>query len=239
MAAKLPASIAKLAKNAVRLKKSGVSMARVMEILAQPDGDVGAVANRMRRVENSELRQGFAAVTKLLAELEKQTGAKTDESEIALPGTKEVYPTDEPTVGPDVAIDRVKLFIDGASKGNPGPASIGMVFTDMSGRVLWQACRKLDEDATNNVAEYEALREGLLRAISRGWKKIHVFSDSELLVRQMTGVYKIKNERLRQMAPVIRRLINQLDAFTIVSIPREQNHLADKLANYALKENET
>lgn len=236
MAARLPAEISKLARAAIRLKKSGIPMARILSILAQRDGDISTVVNRVSRVEDAELRSGFAAVAKLLEALEKQTGAKTEEqSELALPGAKEVFPTEEPTVAPGVAIDRVKMFIDGASKGNPGPAGIGMVFTDMSGHVLWQACRKLDENATNNVAEYEALREGLLRALGQGWKKIHVFSDSELLVRQMLGQYKIKNETLRRIAPRVRGLINQFEAFTIASIPREQNRLADRLATHAIK----
>ncbi|MBM3335807.1 reverse transcriptase-like protein, partial [Candidatus Sumerlaeota bacterium] len=88
---------------------------------------------------------------------------------------------------------------------------------------------------TNNVAEYEALRQGLLCAIRQGWKKVHAFSDSELLVKQMLGQYKIKNEALRKLAPVVQRLIRQLDAFTIAYIGRAHNRLADKLAALALK----
>ena len=205
-------------------------------MLAQPNGDISTVANRLPRVDNAELRQGFATLGRLLRELEKQLGRDLPaQPEIALPDTKEVFPTDAPTAGPDRPAERVKMFIDGASDGNPGPASIGIVFTDMEGHVLWQISRLLDEEATNNVAEYEALRHGLLCALGRSWKKVHVFSDSELLVRQMLGQYKIKNEALRRLAPVVQRLVKQLDAFTIAHIRRENNRLADKLASHALK----
>jgi len=242
MAGQLPPEIRKLVKAAARLPQSGVALAAILETLARPDGDIGAVVNRFARVQDGELRQGLAAVARLLRELEKQLGAQPAENapasagEIALPATKEVFPTDEPTCPPDAAIDRVKMFIDGASHGNPGPAAVGIVFTDMAGHVLWQVSQRLDEEATNNVAEYTALREGLLRALGRGWRKVHVFSDSELLVRQMRGQYKIKNEGLRRLAPTIQRLIRQMETFTIVSIPREQNRLADRLAAHALKD---
>jgi len=236
MAEKLPREIAKIARSALRLSKSGVPLRRVIEILAQPDGDVSTVANRLPKVEEGELRRGFAALARLLGELEKQLGDKAARPpDIALPDAREVFPTDEPTVAPDRPIERVKMFFDGASSGNPGPAAIGIVFTDMEGHVLWQVCRALDGETTNNVAEYEALREGLLRALGRGWKKVHAFSDSELLVKQMLGQYKIKNEALQKLAFEVGRLIKRLDSFTIAHIGRNHNRLADRLAARALK----
>jgi ribonuclease HI len=234
MAAALPAELARLAGPALRLKQSGVAMANVLDTLAQPEADVSTVVHRYARVSNDELRQGFAALAKLLRALEKHAAPKPQEPDLSLPGTKEVFPTDAPTCPPDTPIDRVKMFIDGASRGNPGPAAIGVVFTDMAGRVLWQVSRRLEENSTNNVAEYEALREGLTRALGQGWKKVHAFSDSELLVKQMHGQYKIKNEVLRRKMPVIQQLVRRLEAFTISSIPREQNHLADRVAAHAL-----
>ena len=231
----LPPEIAKLAKRAVRLAKSGEPIARVLDILARPDGDISTVVNRMARVDNDELRRGFAALARLVRELEKHAGtAVADRSKIALPATREVFPTDQPTTARTV--DRVKLFIDGASRGNPGPAAIGLVFTDMDGAVLWQVSRLLDQEATSNVAEYEALREGIARALGQGWKKLHVFSDSELLVRQMLGQYKIKNPVLQKQAAAVRRLISRLDAFTIAHVGRRENYLADRLAAHALKD---
>ena len=132
MAERLPPEIAKLAKAALRLPKSGVPVSRIIDILSQPDGDMGAVANRLPRVDNAELRQGLAALARLLRELEKQLGPQAPaQSDIALPATKEVFPTDSPTVAPERHIDRVKMFVDGASKGNPGPSAIGVVFTDV------------------------------------------------------------------------------------------------------------
>lgn len=236
MAKQLPADLAKFAKSAVRLSKSGVALSRVMEILAQRDGDVSTVANRLPRIEEAELRQGFAAMARLLRELESRLGAKAaDQPDVALPDTREVFPTEEPTIAPGRAVDRVKMFVDGGSRGNPGPAAIGIVFTDMGGHVLWQVSRRLEGDATNNVAEYEALREGLLRAIGQGWKKVHAFSDSELLVKQMLGHYKIKNPALQKLAMAVRGLTRQLDAFTIAQIGRDHNKLADRLAGHALK----
>jgi ribonuclease HI len=236
MGERLPPELAKLAKAALRLSKSGVPLSRIVDVLAQPDGDMSTIANRLPRLDNAELRQGFAALARLLREMEKQMepGAPA-QSDIALPAAKEVFPTDSPTAGPDRQIERVKMFIDGGSSGNPGPAAIGIVFTDMEGHVLWQISRRLDEEATNNVAEYEALRQGLLCALGQGWKKVHAFSDSELLVRLMRGQYRIKNGALQKLALLVQRLIRQLDAFTIVHIRRENNRLADKLADYALK----
>jgi len=190
----------------------------------------------MLDIADSELRQGFRALARLLRELEKQLGAKAaDQPDIALPTTNEVFPTDEPTCGPDRQIERVKMFVDGASRGNPGPAAIGIIFTDMTGHVLWQVNRLLEEEATSNVAEYEALREGVLRALGQGWKKVHAFSDSELLVKQMLGQYKIKHPALQKAAAAVRRLIKQLDAFTIAHVKRDQNRLADRLATHALR----
>jgi len=236
MAERLPPELVKLAKAAVRLSKSGVALSRVVEILAQPGGDISTIANRLSSVHDSELRQGFRALARLLRELEKQLGAKAaDQPDIALPTTNEVFPTDEPTCGPDRQIERVKMFVDGASRGNPGPAAIGIIFTDMTGHVLWQVNRLLEEEATSNVAEYEALREGVLRALGQGWKKVHAFSDSELLVKQMLGQYKIKNPALQKAAAAVRRLIKQLDAFTIAHVKRDQNRLADRLATHALR----
>ena len=232
----LPTDLAKLSRAALRLSKSGVALSRVLEILAQRDGDVGTVANRLPRVEDGELRQGFAALARLVRELESRLGHKdADQPEAALPAAREVFPTDAPTIAAGAAIDRVKMFVDGGARGNPGPAAIGMVFTDMTGHVLWQSCRCLEGETTNNVAEYEALREGLFRAIGQGWKKVHAFSDSELMVRQMLGRYKIKHPPLQKLAFAVRGLVKQLDAFTISQIPREHNRLADKLVAHALK----
>jgi ribonuclease HI len=236
MADRLSPELAKIAKAALRLSKSGVPLSRIADILAQPDGDISVVVNRLPRIANDELRQGFAALARLLRELEKQTDPDAArQAEISLPAAKEVFPTDAPTAGPDRVVERVKMFVDGGSSGNPGPAAIGVVFTDMEGHVLWQISRRLDEPATNNVAEYEALRQGLLCALGQGWKKVHVFSDSELLVRQMLGQYKIKNPPLQKLAFAVQRLIRQLDAFTIAHIRRDNNRLADQLANHALK----
>lgn len=129
---------------------------------------------------------------------------------------------------------RVKVFIDGGSKGNPGPAAIGVVFTNLEGGTLHEISRRIGE-ATNNVAEYTALIMALKALAESGVDEAFFFSDSELLVRQVTGVYKIKSPGLLPLAVEAQALRRRLGRFQIVHVPREQNRRADQLANIAFQ----
>ena len=130
--------------------------------------------------------------------------------------------------------DRVTVCIDGACLGNPGPAGIGAVFTDAHGRTLLQLYKYLGE-TTNNVAEYLALVYALHEAIRRGWSELAVKTDSELLARQMSGQYKVRDATLRLLHGVAETFRASCAVCTIEHIPREQNTRADRLAGEAVK----
>jgi ribonuclease HI len=124
------------------------------------------------------------------------------------------------------------LQADGAARGNPGPAGAGAVLLDADGRVVAELRKSLGT-ATNNRAEYEALVMGLEEARRRGLADLVVRLDSELLVKQMRGEYRVKNEGLRPLAGRAARLLAELGA-RIEHVPRAQNALADRLANEAI-----
>jgi ribonuclease HI len=128
---------------------------------------------------------------------------------------------------------KTRLFTDGGARGNPGPAAYGYVLEAQDGTVL-DARGEAIGVATNNVAEYRALLAGLEKAVELGLGDVEVVSDSELLVKQMRGEYKIKNEALRELADEAERLEDRLGRVTYVAVRREQNELADRLVNEAL-----
>jgi len=128
-----------------------------------------------------------------------------------------------------------KLIIhtDGAARGNPGPAAIGVVLKDEKGTIIAQISRRIGF-TTNNQAEYHAIIAALKKAISTGATHVELKSDSELVVQQINGRYKIKNIALRPLYQEVVRLIGSLESFKISYIPRTQNAEADALANKAL-----
>jgi ribonuclease HI len=122
------------------------------------------------------------------------------------------------------------LMVDGAARGNPGPAGCGAIILDETGAVLKELSRYLGI-ATNNVAEYHGLLLGLEAVLQLGGKKLCVQSDSELLVRQLNGIYRVKNENLKVLHHKALGLLRQLEAYRIIHVRREQNLRADQLAN--------
>jgi len=128
---------------------------------------------------------------------------------------------------------RAKLFTDGGSRGNPGPAAYGFVLEAPDGTVL-DARGEVIGIATNNVAEYRALLAGLERALELDIDTLEVISDSELLVKQMRGEYKIKNAALRELSLEAGRLALQIGTVSYTAVRREHNELADSLVNGAL-----
>lgn len=127
----------------------------------------------------------------------------------------------------------VRLRVDGGSRGNPGPSAIGIVMEDETGQML-QTLGQAIGPATNNVAEYRALIEGLKMARAAGAAKVEVLADSELLVKQMRGEYRVKNEGLKPLHAEAAALARGFDDFSIRHVPREQNAAADRLLNEAL-----
>ena len=128
---------------------------------------------------------------------------------------------------------KAKLFTDGGSRGNPGPAAYGFVLEAEDGTVL-DARGEAIGVATNNVAEYSALVAGLERAAEVGVDDLEVVSDSELLVKQMRGEYKVKNRALQELFLDASRLARRIHRVTYTSVRREHNELADSLVNEAL-----
>jgi len=128
---------------------------------------------------------------------------------------------------------RARLFTDGGARGNPGPAAYAYVLEAEDGTVLVSLGRAIGV-ATNNVAEYSALVAGLEQAVELGVDEVEVVSDSELMVKQMRGEYKIKNEALRALSLDAARLARQLGRVTYTAVRREHNVLADRLVNEAL-----
>jgi ribonuclease HI len=122
---------------------------------------------------------------------------------------------------------------DGGARGNPGPAGYGVVIQDQAGRKVAQLSEYLGHQ-TNNFAEYQGLIAALEYAIEHGPKALKLISDSELLVRQIKGIYKVKNPTLKDLHGRAQELIAQLDWFSIGHALREHNTEADRLANQAM-----
>jgi ribonuclease HI len=128
---------------------------------------------------------------------------------------------------------KARLSTDGGARGNPGPAAFGYVLETEDGTVLAAHGERIGV-ATNNVAEYSALIAGLERALELELDEVEVVSDSELLVKQMTGEYKIKNETLQELSQEASRLARKLRKVSYTAVRREHNELADRLVNEAL-----
>jgi len=122
-----------------------------------------------------------------------------------------------------------QIFTDGAARGNPGPAGIGVVIRNDE-KVLLEVSNFIGEQ-TNNVAEYMAFIRGLEEAIDMGEKNVEVFSDSELLVKQINGEYRVKNNGLIPLFNHAQSLIKKFKHCRVYHTPREENTHADKLAN--------
>jgi ribonuclease HI len=130
---------------------------------------------------------------------------------------------------------RLVAYIDGGSRGNPGPAGFGVRLEEENGAVVEELHGALGR-ATNNVAEYNGLLAALRWAVDRGRTTVHVRSDSELLVRQMRGEYRVKNPGLRPLYREASALVARIGHVTFEHVPRSENADADRLANLAMDE---
>ena len=125
------------------------------------------------------------------------------------------------------------LYVDGASRGNPGPSAIGVVIEAEYGYVIdmWGDYIGI---ATNNVAEYTALIRGLKKILDLKIREVKIFSDSELLVKQLNGDYRVKDKKLKKLFEEVKELEKKFNRILYQHIPRERNTRADSLANMAL-----
>jgi ribonuclease HI len=128
--------------------------------------------------------------------------------------------------------DSVSIYIDGAARGNPGPAGAGIVLKE-DGKTIKAAYKYLG-DTTNNIAEYSAVISGLQEAVALGYKNVKLYLDSELVAQQLKGDYRVKNRNIKPLFEKAIALINNFENIKIVRIDRLDNKEADKLANKAI-----
>ena len=126
----------------------------------------------------------------------------------------------------------VSIYIDGAARGNPGPAGAGVVLKEGS-KTIKETYKYLG-DTTNNIAEYSALIAGLQEAIALGYKSVRLYMDSELAAQQLKGEFKVKNSNIKPLFEKAIALINTLNDIKIIKIDRADNKEADRLANKAI-----
>jgi ribonuclease HI len=134
-------------------------------------------------------------------------------------------------------MDKIKIYTDGGARGNPGPAGIGIVFYDQKKRLIEKYSQAIGEK-TNNQAEYEAVIFALKKAKKIKFKNVECFSESELIVNQLSHKYKIKDKNLQPLFIQVWNLMIDFDKISFHHIPREQNKEADKLVNQVLNSQE-
>jgi ribonuclease HI len=129
----------------------------------------------------------------------------------------------------------ITIYTDGGARGNPGPAGIGFVFLDGE-KKIYEGKKFIGERQTNNWAEYEAVRLALDEAQARGHQAVEIRMDSQLVVEQLSGNWKIKEQSLKEQAAKVRALLSQFSQYSFAYIPRERNSDADRLVNEAIDE---
>jgi ribonuclease HI len=149
------------------------------------------------------------------------------------PTTKPLFPNREDSPRANPPAHYLTAHSDGGARGNPGPAGYGVVIQDESGQKVAHLSEYLGHQ-TNNFAEYQGLIAALEYAVEHGPKALKLISDSELLVRQIKGIYKVKNPTLKDLHARAKELIAQLEWFSIGHALREHNQEADRLANAAM-----
>ena len=132
-----------------------------------------------------------------------------------------------------MGVKRVVIHSDGVSRGNPGLAAIGATIKDKQGNLITQISQRIGT-TTNNQAEYRAIIAALEKAVRLGVRQVELNSDSELVVRQIKGEYRVKKATLKPLYQRVKQLQSYLESFTINHVPRQQNIEADRLANSAL-----
>ncbi|MFC1896980.1 ribonuclease HI family protein [Chloroflexota bacterium] len=130
---------------------------------------------------------------------------------------------------------RAVIHADGASRGNPGPAAIGITIKDNGGKLITSISQRIGR-TTNNQAEYRAIITALEEATRVGARQVDIRLDSELVVKQINGEYRVKKDTLKPLYQQLKKLLGSLESFTITHIPRQQNKEADDLANKAFND---
>lgn len=139
-------------------------------------------------------------------------------------------------MGKNKGLREICIFTDGGSRGNPGPSAVGAVLLDPEGKMLAEVSRYIGI-ATNNVAEYLAVLYGLQEAAHLGANSVILNLDSQLVARQLKGEYRVKDQSILKFYDLVLNLFREFTTVKIVEIPREENGMADSLANKALDYN--
>ena len=176
-----------------------------------------------------EVREARRLLRGAVAEL---TGENSPEDS---PSAKIAARKPPPSSPPKKAAEKFALYTDGASRGNPGEAGAGLVILDEEGNEIIARSFYLGQ-CSNNVAEYRALIAGLRAALELGCQQLDIFMDSQLIIRQVQGRYKVKNAGLKPLFAEVRQLLAKLASFTINHVPRSENRRADELANRGIDE---
>ena len=135
------------------------------------------------------------------------------------------------------SIKEIFVYVDGASRGNPGPAGAGVWIIDADGHCLSKRAEFLGV-TTNNVAEYQALLVGLKEAIKLSPARLSVYMDSELVVKQVRGEYRVRSKDLLPLYTQVKKIMQRFSSVSLQYIPRKKNREADRLANHAIDKNE-
>lgn len=162
-------------------------------------------------------------------------GAPTAKKRSSAPSLPFAKPAGQPVSPAPRAGDSCILYTDGASRGNPGEAGAGVVLLNEDRSLLASRAVYLGQ-CTNNVAEYRALLAGLELVLQHGCKQVSIFLDSELIVRQISGQYKVKNAHLQPLYLQAKSLLQRLGGWRIKHVPRAENAQADQLANQGIDE---
>jgi ribonuclease HI len=168
----------------------------------------------------------------LLEAAAQRLDGRTGEPQAESPTTASPTAEESPSRG---ATPRLRLYSDGAARGNPGPSGAGAVLVEPGGQVVAKVGKYLGHQ-TNNYAEYMGLLLGLRHAKSLGAKEIEIFADSELLIRQLGGRYQVKSASLRPLYEEAVKLLNDFSRVKLVHVPREMNSAADEMSNRAIDE---
>lgn len=222
--------------NALGRRTGDTEPGAVLSALANHEAVVRMLAGKFGDLGEDGMRALLGEMAGLVGDLRKwaEPASKSSEQDAEAPDAP-----DRGEACDDLSVlaqfDQVKVYIDGASKGNPGPAATGIAITDLEDLPLYEEGRLIGR-ATNNVAEYRALIRALeilssLPNPPRAW----FFSDSQLLVQQINGAWKIKNPDMQALAMQAQKLRRALPSFQIVHVPRERNRRADEIANRAYK----
>lgn len=228
----------------------------IMETLGNPESSYDSLVKKnpaLKKISQDEIFLNTAKALKLVEGFLKKQKEKYIEEQMTkagLPPEKEKKtkaaaeksgapqqqkPKFDFTINGDVRkAKEAKIYIDACCRGNPGESSVAVIIKDFSDNKLFCESKPVG-NMTNNAAEYNGLINALEHALKFGIKKAYVFSDSKLVVNQVSGIFKIKNENIAQLAARAQQLKKQFDKFQIVHVPRENNQEADWLANQALK----